>query len=394
MSLRMLPAVVAGLWLAAPLGAAGGERLPVVAVFDIEPKGLDWNESALDRLSDLLCAKLAESGLLQIVPRPQLRNRLRAQKEESYRNCYEEACQIEIGRELAAANSIATQILRIGDECTLTLTLFDLTRATATGAATASGPCTEESASRLIEQAVLKLLPAPGEHSVPVDIESEPAGAEVFAEGRRLGMTPLRGSLPQNRAVLLRLELPGYEPEEHSVTARGPQVLRFKLEHARADIRRKRNRLEWAGLKVFFGGGSDAFLAGGGAEGVTLKWDHFQWTLAEVGVGGVSEQDFFWNVGTRLVYPFYLSEDGDHQLKLGLGTGYWYTRQGADGSLDHVKDKGLYFSPSLRYMFQISSRIAAGIELCFFLHANSGSHEGYPWAGFATLPVVWTDVVK
>ncbi|NMB73923.1 MAG: PEGA domain-containing protein [Myxococcales bacterium] len=376
--------------LASPIRAGESERLPIVAVFDIEQKGLDWPESVLDTLSDLLAAKLAESGLLQVVPRAQLRERLRAQKEESYRSCYEEACQIEIGRELSAANSIAAQFLRLGDECTLTLTLYDLSRATATGAATASGPCTEASASRLIELAVQKLLPAPGERQVPVDVESEPSGAEVFVEGRRAGMTPLRAALPQNRAVILRLVLPGYETLEHSVTVRGSQVLRFSLERARADLRKLRNRIDWVGLKVHFGGGSDAFLAGGGAEGITLKWDHFQWTLLDIGVGGVSSRDFFWLVGTRVYYPFYLTQNGDHQLKLGLGTGYWYTRQGEDDSSRHVKDKGLYFSPSLRYMFQIASRVAIGIEFCFILHANSGDYQGYPWAGFVTFPVVWT----
>lgn len=380
--------------LTASARAGEGERLPIVAVFDIEQKGLDWPESVLDRLNDLLGAKLAESGLMQVIPRAQLRERLRAQKEDSFRACYEEACQIELGRELAAANSIAAQILKLGDECTLTLTLYDLSRATATGAATASGPCSEASASRLVELAVQKLLPAPGEHQVPVDIESEPPGAEVFVEGRRAGMTPLRTALPQNRAVILRLVLPGYEPLEHSVTVRGSQVLRLTLERARADLGKLRNRIEWVGLKVHFGGGSDAFLAGGGAEGITLKWDHFQWTLLEIGVGGVSSRDIFWLVGTRVYYPFYLTQNGDHQLKLGLGTGYWYTRQGEDDSSRHVKDKGLYFSPSLRYMFQIASRVAVGIEFFFVLHANSGDYQGYPWAGFVTFPVVWTAAEK
>ncbi len=76
---------------------------PVVAVFDLEDtKGV---VTAQDRvaLGKIIANTLAVSRQFKLVPSQQVRQALIEKKRESYRSCYDESCQIEIGKELAAS---------------------------------------------------------------------------------------------------------------------------------------------------------------------------------------------------------------------------------------------------------------------------------------------------
>ena len=123
-----------------PLREARAEVRPILAVFDLQDKGSRLRARDRGKLIDYLAARLAEGGY-NIVPRDQLRKRLRAQQRRSYKACYDQSCQIELGRELAAQKVLATKILRIGKTCHLTSELYDLKRAATERAATAEAPC-------------------------------------------------------------------------------------------------------------------------------------------------------------------------------------------------------------------------------------------------------------
>ena len=118
-----------------------GESKPVVAVFDVEVKGAELSKEELDRLSDFLASQIAETGVFQVVPRSQLRERLTQQKEQSHKQCYDQACQVELGRELAAEKSISTQVIKLGSQCAVTATLYDLRKSASDRAATVQGGC-------------------------------------------------------------------------------------------------------------------------------------------------------------------------------------------------------------------------------------------------------------
>lgn len=124
--------------------ASALSKRAIVAVFDIEDKGVELSGELLSRMSDYLAMSLAAAGAFQIIPRDQLRERLTKQKQESFRQCYEQSCQIEIGRELAAQKTLASVIMKIGSMCLMTSVLYDLKRATSEGGARAEGKCTED----------------------------------------------------------------------------------------------------------------------------------------------------------------------------------------------------------------------------------------------------------
>lgn len=129
----------------------------VVAVFDIESRAPGVSRESLLALGDYLTTRLTETGRYQVVPREQIKAQLGRQKAKSYDTCYDEACQIEIGKELAAEQVVATRIAKLGKRCLVTMKLFELRSATAGGGATAHAECTEEGLLAALETAVAKL---------------------------------------------------------------------------------------------------------------------------------------------------------------------------------------------------------------------------------------------
>lgn len=96
-------------------------------------------------------------GGYKIVPREQIRLRLQQEKADSYRACYDEACQIELGKEVAAEKSLATRILKVGDTCVATSKLYDLKTATSEKAASARAACDPEGLLEGIDQLAKEL---------------------------------------------------------------------------------------------------------------------------------------------------------------------------------------------------------------------------------------------
>ncbi|HUU01016.1 MAG TPA: SUMF1/EgtB/PvdO family nonheme iron enzyme [Myxococcota bacterium] len=142
--------------LATPV--ASEEHRPVVAVFNIQVKRIKRAPALLDGLSEHLATRLAETGRYQVAPRDQLKKRLNQQKNRSYRLCYDQACQIELGRELSAEKTLSTKVIQIGGKCNVNVTLFDLKRATADAAASHRGGCKEEELLESLDAVVDKLV--------------------------------------------------------------------------------------------------------------------------------------------------------------------------------------------------------------------------------------------
>jgi len=147
-------------WLVAvsllPVHASAAER-PIVAVFDMEDRTSTFDRELLDNLTECLSVKLAEGGY-QVIPRDQVRNRLVTKKKETYRECFDKSCQIEMGRELAAQKVLSARIIKVAGRCQLAASLFDLRKAATENAATAGGPCDEESMGRAVLNVAAKLI--------------------------------------------------------------------------------------------------------------------------------------------------------------------------------------------------------------------------------------------
>lgn len=129
----------------------------VIAVFDVsDPSGI-LKGPTLEALSEYLAAQLTATAGAKVVPRAQLRQRLVKERKKSYKRCFDESCQIEMGKAVAAQKSLATKILRVGKSCAIAASLYDLRSETTEGAATVDTSCQEDALLAGVKALVRKL---------------------------------------------------------------------------------------------------------------------------------------------------------------------------------------------------------------------------------------------
>ena len=150
-----------GLWLVVMGGlvyqkTAVAQDRPIVAVFEMEDRGADISKKVRENLSTYLMTLLTEANY-QVIPQAQIRDRLREQQKDSYKECYDQKCQIELGRELAAQKTLAVQIIKVGEQCQLMAMLYDLKKAATEKAANASGRCDEPALQATIKTIAIEL---------------------------------------------------------------------------------------------------------------------------------------------------------------------------------------------------------------------------------------------
>ncbi len=414
--------------LLAQLAPSAGAATPIVVVYDIEDKGAGLDEGLRDRLTDYLASSLAATGAYQVVPRSQLKQRLKRAKRESQKRCYDQSCQVEIGRELAAQKSLSTQLIKLGSLCMVTAVMYDLRKAASEGGARAEGGCEEAAVVQSIKQVIADLVPgktpasppAPpsppatpprpaGGAMVSVDIRSTPAGAEIFVDGRARGVTPRRFELGKGRSFELTLEKRGYAPVKQRLMVDGRLSRSFSLTLTAAGRAQLRTRTEWFGAEVLAGatfnsldyrydGANETYSAetqgigGGLLTVVTLKWRRLFWSILEIALSGGKDIGPSF-ISTRLGYPLYLGSDGTHQLRFGLGVG-----GGTMGG--RVGDGGVLLSPTAHYYYQ-GQRYFVGVGLRMVLPVvgdfeytthdgtNSTTESYYPVAVMLTVPMGW-----
>ncbi|RME22162.1 MAG: hypothetical protein D6806_13390 [Deltaproteobacteria bacterium] len=158
------------------LRTEAGASAPIVAVFDMEDRGSGLKPEVLENLTEYLSVLLAERGY-KVIPRDQIKQRLVEQKKESYKSCYDQSCQIELGRELAAQKALATRVIKIADTCQVAATLFDLKKAATDRAASAEAECTEKSLLQAVRKIAEKLAIVPVEEKPQVQSGIVQAGA-------------------------------------------------------------------------------------------------------------------------------------------------------------------------------------------------------------------------
>jgi hypothetical protein len=145
----------------------------VVAVFEIENRGSPLTKDELVALTDYLGTKLGERGRYQIIPRQEIRKRLLEQKKASFKKCYDQSCQIEVGREMAAQFTVSASVSRVGKTCIITAAMYDLKKAATYKTGTAKGPCTADDLLTAVETIAEKL--EGDQETAAADTAPEPA---------------------------------------------------------------------------------------------------------------------------------------------------------------------------------------------------------------------------
>ncbi|MCK5797483.1 MAG: hypothetical protein KAI47_09890, partial [Deltaproteobacteria bacterium] len=139
--LRLLPAGGAVASTQATTRLTRPDKRPIVAVFLVEDSAGKMSRKTAEELAGYLAIQLTATDTFRTVPRAQLRKQLSTTKKTGYKVCYDQSCQIEHGKALAAQKSLSTKILAVGKICTITSVLYDLKTETSEGAATTETGC-------------------------------------------------------------------------------------------------------------------------------------------------------------------------------------------------------------------------------------------------------------
>jgi hypothetical protein len=108
-------------------------------------------------LSDQLRIFMAERGA-RVVDRGQQKRALAELKVDSYKACFDESCQIPLGKALAASHILRTQVARFGGTCVLNGELLDLAKEITVTAASARADCSDEGFLDASQKLATKLL--------------------------------------------------------------------------------------------------------------------------------------------------------------------------------------------------------------------------------------------
>ena len=420
----LLPAALA-IWLLGGGGQAlAQDKKPIIVVFNVEDKGAGLDTAMLERLSDYLAMKLAATGAFQVVPRDQIKQRLVAQKVESFKQCYAQSCQIQIGKELAAQKSLTTMVVKLGQRCMVAMVLFDLKKAASEGGASRSGGCSEDAIVANLESAVPELVPtkakAPAPAPVPavkppaprpqpaappelvtMDITSAPRRAVVFINEQIKGKTPVRLDLVRGKAYTLRLYKRGYHQHHQVIRPTQYANVKYNLRPTDATLAHWRHehmtRNEWITAEPFFYVTTAGTVGGGGTISFArIKWKYFYLSVLNGGAAG-GDGTFLASATTEMGFPLYLGSRGQHRLQFGLGLGF-----GLINNSESSQVVGFHFIPTVQYLYQSTSGAFFGGGLRAQLHGvgsidphrvrNLQTNEyedqgGYTMAFLFTVPV-------
>ena len=136
----------------------------VVAVMDV--KTVTRGRGALDRdlmrnISDQLRIFVAQHGIKTVDRSAQdaaFKDHVAQMKADSYKGCYDDNCQIELGKALAASHILRSRITQFDKLCVLNGELIDLRAEVAVGAASSRGDCEEEGFLQMSEDIAKKLV--------------------------------------------------------------------------------------------------------------------------------------------------------------------------------------------------------------------------------------------
>ena len=175
---RNLAVLLLAFGLFLPTARAGDQR-PIVAVFDIQTKFIKLPKAKRDMLTDVMAEELAEGGIFQVMPPGDVKRVLLEQSKESYKKCFDEKCQIELGRQLPANKMLTTSIKKIGRKCRVTGSLYDLKKQTTDTTASEKVKCGEEALAEAIEKVAARLREWGG--GAAADVDLPPTGDDTPA---------------------------------------------------------------------------------------------------------------------------------------------------------------------------------------------------------------------
>jgi len=256
-------------------GAAAQEPEPVkLAVMTLEDAtGEGLAASLLDNLSDYLRTQIARRGTFIVIDKSRQADALKKlvgdAKKESYNECYDDSCQIPLGKALSADTILRVKLSRIGSNYQMNAEMVDLAREAVDPGKAASVEIDAEpranledrllEAMREVARQIAGDMPGGAGETINlgtagsyglvteggkfggkdgiVRFESVPAGAKVEVDGKVLARgTPVEEFLTLGTRRVRMFGQEGHEPFDESVELKSGQTVRVSLRPITGDV--------------------------------------------------------------------------------------------------------------------------------------------------------------
>ncbi len=113
-------------------GLLAETRQPKIAVMEIEDTSQRFDAAIIENATEMLRSKLTATGRFVVIDKSRqqekLKNLIKEEKRESYKECYDQKCQIPLGQALAADTILRSSISCISQNCVLSAELVDLAK--------------------------------------------------------------------------------------------------------------------------------------------------------------------------------------------------------------------------------------------------------------------------
>jgi TPR repeat protein len=196
-------------------GKSSGVEKPLVVVMPIENGSQTLPDEVTSKATEYLRGLIAASEEFVVVGQgrqsKKLKNLIQSKKEESYKECYDESCQISLGKALSADTLIRTKITHFS-RCILNIEVIDLAKEASIVAAQKEFSCKENDLKGAIDELSTKISEGfeqrsqqdqdwePGEASVGIlKVSTEPSGMSVFIDGTEVGKSPISREVKAGR---------------------------------------------------------------------------------------------------------------------------------------------------------------------------------------------------
>ena len=144
--------------VAQPFPSAAAVHKTTVAVMPVHDEHRLLKKGLDDRMTDYIRIRMGSAGRFVVIDKSRqkksLKDLIRKEKKESYKQCYDATCQIPLGMALSADSILRTSVTRFGDVHTLSLELVDLAKEAVIATATADCDGSETGFKVAIEVAV------------------------------------------------------------------------------------------------------------------------------------------------------------------------------------------------------------------------------------------------
>ena len=219
------------------VASAQDGRKTIVLVFPIKVSGIAMTDAQRAQLKDYLGTRLTLERVYSVMPESQVKASLGAAKVESYQDCYDESCRIDMTKTVYADKSLSVDINSEGSTCRITAVLYDIAQEATESAADVETACgfKEIKSSMVAVAAQLSTKSGPGSAAVPtgpavvgggsvkhgvqidrgetivnamtdktgfVFIETDPPRASLMINGKPYGTAPYQDELMVGRYIV------------------------------------------------------------------------------------------------------------------------------------------------------------------------------------------------